>query len=169
MSTAETPGPDLPLHPTAPAAPAAGVEVHAGSTASAPDLLGVHHLRLPVIEVERSRDWYVQVLGFETILDYEEEDHVAGVLLRHASGIVLGLHEIPGEASMLAGFTIAALAVGNRADLDKWAAWLDEIGMAHGPVTDGHLGWFITVTDPDGIVIELHTLDQPSVGDARRP
>ena len=37
-------------------------------------ITGLHHVRIPVSDAWRSRDWYVASLDFLPVLDYEEED-----------------------------------------------------------------------------------------------
>ncbi len=118
---------------------------------------GVHHVRLPVSDIIRSRDWYTSALGFETRLTVEEEDRVVGVVVVHPSGVTLGLHEAPALARALRGFCAVALSVGNRSDLTRWCQYLDSLGVSHSLPTEGHIGWCVEVPDPDGIIIELHT------------
>jgi catechol 2,3-dioxygenase-like lactoylglutathione lyase family enzyme len=33
-------------------------------------LRGFHHVKLPVSDVARSRDWYQRVLGFEVVIEF---------------------------------------------------------------------------------------------------
>ena len=120
-------------------------------------IIGVHHVRLPVSDVIRSRDWYASTFGFETRLTVEEEDHIAGVVAVHRSGVTIGLHVAPALAGALRGFCSVALSVGDRSDLTSWCEYLDTLGVSHSPPTEGHVGWYVQVPDPDGLVIELHT------------
>ena len=128
--------------------------------------VGLHHVRLPVSDVMRSRDWYTDVLGFEPRLSLENEDRVVGVVVDHRSGLTLGLHYEPALARALRGFCTVALNVGTVDDLDRWCAYLDTLGIGHSAPAEGHLGWFVEVPDPDGLVIELHTTGQPSADEA---
>jgi catechol 2,3-dioxygenase-like lactoylglutathione lyase family enzyme len=125
-----------------------------------------HHVRLPVSDVMRSRDWYTEVFGFEPLLDLEEEDRVVGVVVGQWSGPTLGLHYAPTVAHQLDGFCPVALSVGALDDLDRWCTRLDMLGVSHSAPTQGHLGWYIEVPDPDGIIVELHTNEQPSADEA---
>ena len=47
-------------------------------------LSGFHHIKLPVSEVARSRDWYTGVLGFTTDIEFVEDGVLMGVGLAHA-------------------------------------------------------------------------------------
>jgi catechol 2,3-dioxygenase-like lactoylglutathione lyase family enzyme len=131
-----------------------------------PDLVGLHHLRLPVSDVMRSRDWYASVFGFKPRLSLEEEDLVVGVVLSHQSGLTLGLHHAPELARSLHGFCSVALSVRDSDDLNNWCARLDTLDVKHTPPTEGHRGWYVDVPDPDGLVIQLHTTGQPTADEA---
>jgi catechol 2,3-dioxygenase-like lactoylglutathione lyase family enzyme len=128
--------------------------------------VGLHHVRLPVSDVMRSRDWYIEVLGFEPSLSVEDEDHVIGIVLDHPSGLALGLHLAPALARALRGFCSVALSVGEPADLARCCERLDALGISHSQPGEGHLGWFVEIPDPDGLVIQLHTTGQPSSDEA---
>ena len=43
----------------------------------------------------------------------------------------------------------------DRAELETWAARLDELGIAHGGIVDAHYGSGLSFRDPDGIALEL--------------
>ena len=134
--------------------------------AASASVCGLHHVRVPVSDVLASRDWYMEVLGFEPMLDYEEEDRVVGVALEHPAGLTLGLHLAPGRVGALKGFAVVALAVPGRDDLEQWAARLDALGVEHSGLEAGHLGWSLDVPDPDGILVQLHTAGEPTADDA---
>ena len=120
-------------------------------------IIGVHHVRLPVSDIIRSSDWYTNTFGFETRLTEEEEDRITGAVVVHASGVTLGLHAAPALARALRGFCSVALSVRDRMDLTSWCKHLDTLGVEHSAPTEGHVGWYVHVPDPDGLVIELHT------------
>ena len=42
-----------------------------------------------------------------------------------------------------------------RADLEKWAAKLDELGIDHGGIKDAAYGSGLSFRDPDGIALEF--------------
>lgn len=127
---------------------------------------GLHHVRIPVSDAWRSRDWYVTALGFVPVLDLEEENGVVGVVLRHPEGLVVGLHQDPSRAAALAGFAVLGLGVADKGQLEQWAQYLDRLGAAHGPLEEGHLGWYLDVPDPDGIVVRFHSGSAPDAEEA---
>jgi catechol 2,3-dioxygenase-like lactoylglutathione lyase family enzyme len=132
----------------------------------APAFVGLHHVRLPSSDVMCSRDWYVEVFGFEPRLTLEEEERVLGAVVGHRNGLTIGFHAAPALARALAGFCVVALNVGAPDALRQWSARLDALGVVHSAPTEGHLGWYIEVPDPDRIVVELHTVGQPSADEA---
>lgn len=131
-----------------------------------PTIVGLHHARLPVSDVMRSRDWYVEVFGFEPRLCVEEEDHVVGVVVGQPGGLTLGLHHAPDLARALRGFCSIALGVRTVDDLAQWCTHLDTLGIDHSVPAEGHLGWYVEVRDPDGLVVGLHTSGQPTADEA---
>jgi hypothetical protein len=96
-------------------------------------------------------------LAFEPILDLQEENGLVGVVLRHASGVVLGLHQDKLRARGLKGFVVVELTIADRVALERCAQALDGMGQVRSEIQQGHLGWYVDVPDPDGIVIRLHT------------
>jgi catechol 2,3-dioxygenase-like lactoylglutathione lyase family enzyme len=143
-----------------------GVPSLADMNETAVEFFGLHHVRLPVSDVMRSRDWYIDVLGFEPRLVLEDEDHVVGVVVGHDSGLILGLHYEPERARALRDFCPLALNVGTVDDLNRCCTRLDAPGISHSAPMDGHLGRYVEVADPDGLIILLHTASQPSADEA---
>jgi len=126
-----------------------------------PSVLGVHHIRLPVVDVEASSDWYRTIFGFEILLYEEVEAGAVGAVLRHPSGVILGLHQV--EAAVVAaleGFNALGLTAD---DLSAWADELDRLEIIRGEVTRSSVGYFIEVRDPNGTIVQLHTAEQPNV------
>jgi catechol 2,3-dioxygenase-like lactoylglutathione lyase family enzyme len=120
---------------------------------------GLHHLKLPVTDVERSREWYRRALGFVDEVEFREDGVLRGVGLRHIEAdLRLALREDPERARALAGFDTFCLAVGIRDDLDVLLTRLDELGIPHTDPVPGHRGWAADVPDPDGHVVRVHTL-----------
>jgi len=128
-----------------------------------PEMCGVHHVKLPVRDPAVSRDFYCRVLGFEEEISFHEEGVLMGVaLVDPRSGLRYAVRREPERAAALAGFDPVALAVSTRSELDAWVAHLDEQGVDHGPIMNGHIGWVVGFHDPDGIEVRLYTLERPT-------
>ncbi|MCJ2135585.1 VOC family protein [Methylobacterium sp. J-026] len=126
-----------------------------------PILLGIHHLKFPVADLDRSLAFYACALRAQRI---EAWDH------RHADGTLYALIlEVPGlgthlelrldpiQAARQAGFDPVTLAVRDRAALDGWIAHLDTAGIAHSPVLIAIQAWLIVFADPDGRRLRFYT------------
>lgn len=127
-----------------------------------PSLCGFHHVKLPVSDVAESMAWYQRVLSFSVEIEFVEQGVLAGVGLIDGSGTTrLALRHRPDMAAHLTGFDPVAIAVPTLADLREWAEHFDRLGVAHGGVGVGHVGWLIgDLVDPDGIEIRLYTLEE---------
>ncbi len=132
-------------------------------------LSGFHHVKLPVSDVARSRDWYQAVLGLELDLEFVEDGVLMGVALRDPGGSTcLAARHDPARAAALAGFDPITFAVTARADLEAWQQRLDELEEPHGGIVPGHQGWaLIGLHDPDGIEVRLYTLEKATPGSPR--
>jgi catechol 2,3-dioxygenase-like lactoylglutathione lyase family enzyme len=120
---------------------------------------GLHHVKLPVRDVERSVEWYGRAFGFTRDWESREDGVLCGAALRHPeSGLRLALRRDPERAAALAGFDTLCLAVGTAGDLDAVLDRLDEQGLHHGSPFAGRGGDAVDVPDPDGHLVRLHTL-----------
>ena len=122
-------------------------------------ITGIHHLKLPVSDVATSRGWYERVLGFETVIEFVENDVVEGIALRRdGCQPQLALRRDAVRARALSGFDAVALLVPTRDEVTRWRALLDDLGEPHGGVVRGHDGGAVLVGlhDPDGIEIRLY-------------
>ena len=124
-----------------------------------PKLVGIHHARVPVDDVLAARDWLVDTFGFGPVLLEEDEDRVTGAVVDHPSGIVLGLHYSVQHSSFL------SVSIG-VIDVAEWDNYLASVGCRRGPIQRHQLGSSLMVLGPGGVVLELHTLDQPSEDEA---
>ena len=70
---------------------------------------------------------------------------------------MLGLHQNPTAAAALQGFAVLGLTVVDRARLQQWADELNRLSLPHRSLEEGHLGWYLDIPDPDGILVRLHT------------
>jgi catechol 2,3-dioxygenase-like lactoylglutathione lyase family enzyme len=122
------------------------------------DVAGVHHLKVPVTDLARSRAWYADVLSLVVELEFRDDDGtVRGVAFERRGGLTLCLREDAPRARALAGFDPYAVLVPTRADLDGVLDRLQELGTPHSPIITASLGWLVRVADPDGIELRFYT------------
>jgi catechol 2,3-dioxygenase-like lactoylglutathione lyase family enzyme len=119
---------------------------------------GVHHVKVPVTDLARSRSWYAEVLSVAVELEFRDDDGtVRGVAFERRNGLTLCLRQDAPQAQALAGFDPYAVLVPTRRDLDDVLERLDDLGVAHTPVITASLGWLVRVADPDGIELRFYT------------
>jgi glyoxylase I family protein len=125
-----------------------------------PELSGFSHVGLSVTDVDRSAQWYADVLGFQLLMPTDAPGFRRVLMAHPGSGMLLGLTQH--DASSGAAFSEAAtgldhfsFAVADRAALDGWAAHLAEKGASFSPVNDQFYGSALVVRDPDNIQLEL--------------
>lgn len=120
----------------------------------------VHHIALTVTDSERSRDFYVSLLGFQILAEFDTTR-----LLSNGS-LVLAVKPASDAASIIQddcfdenriGLDHLSLSVAGLAELDTAVAILDEHGVPHGEIKDlGDLGiCVLAFRDPDNIQLEL--------------
>jgi glyoxylase I family protein len=119
------------------------------------------HVALTVHSCEGSKPWYNALIGSEPVLD-ENTGPWHHVVWELPGGSLLGIHEHPGQtepADVFSEFRIGldhvAFHCPARADLVAWGKRLDELGYAHGDVSDAHYGSGLSFRDPDGNALEF--------------
>ncbi len=138
------------------------------STMAAPALAGIHHLKLPVSDLARSREWYQSRLGYQVEVEFVEQGTLMGYALAHPNGgPPLGLRLDPGRARAAAGFDYFAIGVPDQAALDDLARRLDDLGESHAGVHRAGLGWILPLLhDPDGHEVRFYTMEHHTGPDA---
>jgi glyoxylase I family protein len=134
------------------------------------EISGIHHLRLTVTDIARSRDFYTRLLGFEIAA----ESPPAGTAEAEAAYPVLWGGVVMARGNLLLGLRPVAAAgdrfdedrvgldhlsfnVATRAELESAIKLLDENGVQHGDVRE-LAGFGIAVLpfrDPDNIQVEI--------------
>jgi catechol 2,3-dioxygenase-like lactoylglutathione lyase family enzyme len=123
-----------------------------------PDVNGFSHLALSVSDIERSKEWYSDVLGWQVAMEQP-----GLVIFMHPSGLLLGLRQHEGMSSdaythLNCGMDHAGFAVDSREDLEKWQAHFDEKGVKHSGIEESPVGIHLNFRDPDNIPLELFLL-----------
>jgi glyoxylase I family protein len=120
------------------------------------------HVAVTVTDLERSTRWYSALFGADPVLDEDETAggyHHSVYLL--GGGQLFGLHTHPGTGpgdpfdERRPGLDHIAFGCADRAELESWAARLDELGVVHGGVKDADYGSGLSFRDPDGIALEF--------------
>jgi len=130
-------------------------------TSTAPELDGIHHVKLPVSDLDRSRAWYESRLGYRLTTEFIEDGAVMGLALAHPNGGPdLALRLNPELAARAAGFDYFAIGVPTKAAIDALAHRLTALGEQHAGVHFATIGWILPDShDPDGHEIRFYTTE----------
>lgn len=131
---------------------------------------GIHHLRLTVTDVKRSRDFYTGLLGFDVAVDSAPSDNPkaeptypvlwGGCVLVRGS-LLLGLRPVAPHGDRFdedrVGLDHVSFSVASHAELEDAVRLFDERKVAHGPITPltGFGIYVLPFRDPDNIQVEL--------------
>jgi len=131
-------------------------------TQDAPRLAGIHHVKLPVTDLARSRQWYQTRLGYRVQIEFVEQGRLMGYTLEHPNGgPPLGLRFDPDRARAAAGFDYFAIGVPGKDTIEQLAARLTALGEQHAGVHWATIGWILAhLRDPDGHEIRFYTHQQ---------
>lgn len=126
----------------------------------APALAGIHHVKLPVTDLSRSREWYESRLGYQLQMEFVEQGRLMGYALAHPNGgPQLGLRLSPERAQAAAGFDYFAIEVPDKEAIDQLAARLTTLGEQHAGVHWASIGWILPeLHDPDGHEVRFYTI-----------
>jgi len=132
------------------------------NTSDAPVLAGIHHLKLPVTDLDRSREWYLSRLGYQVQIEFVEQGRLMGCALSHPNGgPPLALRLDPERARAAAGFDYFAIGVPDKDAIDRLAARLTGFGEQHAGVHWATIGWILPeLHDPDGHEVRFYTHQQ---------
>jgi glyoxylase I family protein len=132
---------------------------------------GLHHVRLTVTDIERSRAFYRDLLGFSLVAESPgspddpavraDPYQLYGGCVFAANGMMLGLRPVAEAGDQFVservGLDHLSFTVDSRAELEGAAERLAAEGVTHGEIID--LAPFgiaiLSFSDPDGIHLEL--------------
>jgi catechol 2,3-dioxygenase-like lactoylglutathione lyase family enzyme len=130
----------------------------------------IHHLRLTVTDLERSRAFYTQILDFDVAVEtppatdpaFEAVNAILfGGIVMTRGNLLMGLRPVAPRGDRFSadrvGLDHLSFSVSSRADLERAVRLLDERAIVHGEITP--LPSFgiqiLPFRDPDGIQLEL--------------
>lgn len=131
---------------------------------------GIHHLRLTVTDVQRSREFYTSLLGFQVVVESpppgdpgadEAFSILFGGVVMVRGDVMMGLRPMAAAGDRFdpdrVGLDHLSFSVAAREDLEQAVRLFDEHGVPHGAIT--RLASFgidvLPFDDPDGIQLEL--------------
>jgi catechol 2,3-dioxygenase-like lactoylglutathione lyase family enzyme len=125
----------------------------------APLLDGIHHIKIPVTDLERSRAWYESRLGYRTQVEFIEQGRLMGIAMRHPNGgPELALRLNPERSDGLGDFDFFAVGVPDRTAMEALAQRLSDLGETHAGVHFATIGWILPMLhDPDGHEVRFYT------------
>lgn len=130
----------------------------------------IHHLRLTVTDLERSREFYTSLLGFQIAVESPSSDDPSaaeafkilfGGIVMIRGNLLMGLRPMAPSGDRFdpdrVGLDHLSFSVASREELEQAVRLFDEQGVAHGGIT--RLEAFgidvLPFEDPDGIQLEL--------------
>jgi catechol 2,3-dioxygenase-like lactoylglutathione lyase family enzyme len=128
----------------------------------APRLDGIHHIKVPVTDLDRSQAWYESRLGYRPQVHFVEDGVLMGIVMRHPNGgPELALRLNPERSAGLADFDFFAIGVPNKDDMEALARHLTALGESHAGVHFATVGWILPMLhEPDGHEVRFYTTAQ---------
>lgn len=124
------------------------------------DFPSIGHVAITVRNLETSRAWYRALVGADPVLDEPTEGGFHHTVFQ-VGGTLIGLHQHPSTPpddtfdEFRVGLDHIAFGCGSRAELERWQAHLEDLGVAHGGIVDAHYGSGLSFRDPDGLALEF--------------
>lgn len=121
----------------------------------------LNHVAVTVSDVEASAPWYRGLFGTDPVLDEHTDTGFRHLVWALDNGTLFGIHQHdrPLEGGRFTEFRAGLDHVGfgcaDRAELQRWAKRLDELGIEHGDIVDAPYGSGLSFRDPDGIALEF--------------
>jgi catechol 2,3-dioxygenase-like lactoylglutathione lyase family enzyme len=130
----------------------------------------IHHLRLTVTDLERSRDFYTTLLGFTVAVESPAADDPEGAALyallfggvvMARGNLLMGLRPVAPAGDAFSedrvGLDHLSFDVPSHDDLERAVALFNEHAVPHGPITalPAFGIYVLPFRDPDNIGLEL--------------
>jgi catechol-2,3-dioxygenase len=121
----------------------------------------LNHVAVTVRDVAVSGPWYRALIGTDPVLDEHTDAGFRHVVWAFDGGSLFGIHQHDRAADDEAfsefrvGLDHVSFGCANRAELQRWADRLEELGIEHGGIVDESYGSGLSFRDPDGIALEF--------------
>lgn len=126
----------------------------------------VSHVRLTVTDIDRSRQFYESVFGWPVAMQMpadadeatrEQFSFLFGGVIYNIGDALIGLRPVSNDTFQedRTGLDHLCFKVASKDEVDKAAAHLDDLGIAHESVKDIGAGYILEFRDPDNIALEL--------------
>jgi catechol 2,3-dioxygenase-like lactoylglutathione lyase family enzyme len=119
------------------------------------------HVAITVQDLSVSVPWYKALFDAEPVLDEDTDPDIHHTVFLLGNGTLFGVHQhkTPAPKEQFSEFRVGldhiAFGVENRAELEKFASRLDELGVARGRIKDAAYGSGVSFRDPDGFALEV--------------
>lgn len=128
-----------------------------------PELKGIHHIKFPVSDLDKSLEFYTKLFGASRIpaFDHKHDDGSVYAYICDVPGLgtKLELRLNPDHAEKQRRFDPITLAVADRAALAQWVRRLDDLHIEHSAEIVAIQAWLVTFDDPDQHRLRLYTLE----------
>lgn len=134
-------------------------------------ITGFGHVGLTVTDIQRSIQWYEQILGFTSLWGFEKDGYKKHLLKDPSSGIVVSLTEHDAKPTgdrfeeVRAGLDHLAFQVPGMEHLEPWHAWLTEHGVTVSEIHPTTTGGMLMFRDPDNIQLEIYARRDATTSD----
>ncbi len=127
-----------------------------------PVLDGIHHIKIPVTDLDQSHNWYASRLGYQFEIEFVERGSLMGIGLVHpAGGPNVALRLDPERSARLGDFDFFCIGVPDKASIEALAERLTNLGEVHAGVHFAGIGWILpALHDPDGHEVRFYTTER---------
>ncbi|KAF7196309.1 hypothetical protein HII31_02376 [Pseudocercospora fuligena] len=126
-------------------------------------ITGIHHLKLPVGDIETTKAFYCDVLGFDHIAQFDHidrDDNLFAIILEKklpsGSPLLVELRLNLDQAKKQHHWDPIVWSVPLKKDLDGWKEWFEGHGVQCSRVLIGVKGWVLSALDPDQKFVRIY-------------